>query len=151
MEIEFITASEDDAEKFVEVQNKSFYSDYLKYGMCPGYGRSSEDMIESMKNNIAFKIIADKEVVGKISVKQIKPDEYHVNCLCIIPEYENKGIGQKAIALLEKQFCEIKKWSLETPADKLRNHYFYKKCGYKIVDKMMEGTVELVVFEKEIN
>ena len=151
MEIEFIKASEDDAEKFVEVQNKSFYSDYLKYGMCPGYGRNAKEIIEAMKNDFVFKIVADKEVVGKISVKQIKDDEYHVNCLCIIPEYENKRIGQKAIAFIEKQYPHAKKWSLETPADKLRNHYFYKKCGYKIVDKMIDGTVELVVFEKEIS
>lgn len=124
MEIEFIKASEDDAEKFVEVQNKSFYSDYLKYGMCPGYGRNAKEIIEAMKNDFVFKIVVDKEVVGKISVKQIKDDEYHVNCLCIIPEYENKGIGQKAMAFIEKQFSYAKKWSLETPADNLRNHYF---------------------------
>ena len=122
LKIEFIRASEEDAKKFVEVQDKAFYSDYIKYGVCPGYGRNVESITESMKRNVVFKIVADGEVVGKVSAKNNEYDEGHLDCLCIIPEYENKGIGQKAVAFIEKQFDDVKKWLLETPVDKLRNH-----------------------------
>lgn len=150
MKIEFVRASEKDAKKFVEIQDKAFNSDYIKYGVCPGYGRNIESIAESMKSNITFKIVIDGEVIGKVSANKNEYDECHLDCLCIIPEYENKGIGQKAVAFIEKQFNDAKKWLLETPLDKLRNHYFYQKCGYTIIDKIMEGNVELVIFEKEI-
>ncbi|MDD6794386.1 MAG: GNAT family N-acetyltransferase [Clostridiaceae bacterium] len=71
-------------------------------------------------------------------------------CVCVIPEYENKGIGQKAVKFLESQFPEAKHWSLETPADKLRNHHFYKKLGYNITKKYMDGPVKIVLFEKDV-
>lgn len=147
MKIEFIEATEADAEKFVEIQNNAFYADYIKYGACPGYGRTTESMAESMKRNSAFKIVADGEIVGKVSAKEDN-GACHLDCLCVIPEYENRGIGHQAVAFIEKQFPSAKKWSLETPCDKERNHRFYKQCGYTVVDKMMDGDIEIVVFGK---
>ena len=44
----------------------------------------------------------------------------------------------------------LRKLVLITPVDKLRNHYFYKKCGYSITGKQMDGKVEVVTFEKII-
>jgi ribosomal protein S18 acetylase RimI-like enzyme len=148
MMIEFVKATEADAAKFVEVQNKSFYADYLRYGECPGYGRTAESIAESMKRNYAYKITADGEVVGKISASEKENGECHLDCLCVIPEYENRGIGRQAVSFIEKQFPRAIKWSLETPADKVQNHYFYQKCGYKIIDKTMDGNVEIVIFGK---
>lgn len=57
-----------------------------------------------MKSNITFKIVIDYEVIVKVSAKKNEYDECHLDCLCIIPEYENKGIGKKAVAFIEKQF-----------------------------------------------
>ena len=146
--IQFIKATETDAEKFVEVQNKAFYLDYVKYGSCPGYGRTAQSLAESMKRNVAFKIVADGEIVGKISATKNERCNCHLDCLCVIPEYENRGIGQQAVAFIEKQFPDAVKWSLETPSDKLQNHIFYEKCGYKSTAKTMEGNVEITIFEK---
>jgi len=39
---------------------------------------------------------------------------------------------------------------LETPADKERNHYFYKKCGFKVTGEFMDGNVKVVIFEKDM-
>lgn len=148
MKIEFMKATEKDAEKFVEIQDKSFYADYMKYGYCPGYGKTVQSLAESIKKNMSFKIMADGKVVGKVSAKENERNECHLDCLCIIPEYENRGIGQVTVAFIEKQFPNAVKWSLETPADKLRNHYFYEKCGYTITRKEKDGNVEIVIFEK---
>ncbi len=150
MKIDFVKATETDADKFVEVQNKSFYADYLKYGECPGYGRTAESIVESMNRSFAYtyRIMADGEIIGKISASEKTNGEYYLNCLCVIPQYENRGIGQQAVSFIEGQFQESRKWSLETPADNLRNHHFYQKCGYRITDKKMDGNVEIVVFSK---
>ena len=148
MVIEVIKATRADAEIFVEVQNKSFYQDYMKYGECLGYGRTAESVAEVMERNSAYKILADGEIIGKVSARENENGDCHLDCLCVIPEYENRGIGRQAVSFIEKQFPKAKNWSLETPADNSRNRYFYEQCGYSVVDKMMDGNVEIVILGK---
>ena len=42
-------ASSEDAERLIEIYNAAFYSDYLRYGTCPGYGLTKELMEESIR------------------------------------------------------------------------------------------------------
>jgi ribosomal protein S18 acetylase RimI-like enzyme len=151
MEIRFEKAKLSDADELINIRNQSFYEDYVKYGECPGYNLNKENMTEIILNRILYNVICDNKIVGSISVKENKDDVYYIGCLCVIPEYENKGIGQETLKFIEGEFPNAKVWKLETPADKLRNHYFYKKAGFKIVKEFMEGTVKLVEFEKKIN
>lgn len=44
MQIEYINANKSDAELLVDIYNVAFYSDYIKYGECPAYGRSVQSM-----------------------------------------------------------------------------------------------------------
>lgn len=148
--VSFIRAEDCDAAIFVEMQNKSFKEDYLRYGECPGYGRTLESMLASMKNNIQYKIMLDGIPVGKVSAHE-EADTCHLDCLCVIPQYENQGIGEKAVEFIESQFPNAKSWHLETPSDKKRNHYFYRKCGYGIIDEKMDGNVKVVIFSKTMN
>ncbi|MDS0528494.1 GNAT family N-acetyltransferase [Clostridium sp. SHJSY1] len=153
MKIKFEKAVIEDAEEIIKVRNKSFYKDYVKYGGCPGYNNTKESMvniISNTKDRWVFKIISNNEVIGNISVKDNHDSTYYLSCLCVIPEYENKGIGQDAIRFIEDKFPNATIWTLETPADKERNHYFYKKLGYRIVKEYLDGTVKVVLFEKKV-
>lgn len=40
MKIEYRQATVTDAELLIEIYNASFYSDYMKYGECPAYGKN---------------------------------------------------------------------------------------------------------------
>ena len=40
MEIEFRKAKTADAEVLIDIYNAAFYSDYVRYGECPAYGRT---------------------------------------------------------------------------------------------------------------
>ena len=151
MKIEFEKASVDDVDELINVRNQSFYEDYVKYGECPGYNLTKETMTEIILNRIVYKIICNNQIVGSISIMDNNDNTYYIGCLCVIPEYENKGIGQKALRFTESKFSNAEVWTLQTPADKVRNHYFYKKSGYKIVKEYMEGSVKLVLFEKKIS
>ena len=44
MKLEYRKANISDANLLVEIYNKSFYSDYIKYGECPAYGRTKKEM-----------------------------------------------------------------------------------------------------------
>jgi ribosomal protein S18 acetylase RimI-like enzyme len=150
MEIRFEKAELTDVEELINIRNSCFYEDYIRYGECPGYNLSKEKMTEIILTRKLYNVICDNKIVGSISVKDIKEEAYYIGCLCVIPEYENKGIGQATLKFIESEFPSVKVWTLETPADKLRNHYFYKKAGFKIVRQFMEGTVRLVEFEKKM-
>ena len=64
MNIKFERAVAEDAEALINVRNKSFYEDYVKYGECPGYNKSVESMKSSISNRIAYKIICNGQIVG---------------------------------------------------------------------------------------
>lgn len=151
MEIKYERATIDDVEALINVRNQCFYSDYVKYGECPGYNISKENMTKKISNNISYKIICDNKIVGNISVTDNNDNTYYLGCLCVIPDYENQGIGQESLRFIESEFPNATVWTLETPADKERNHYFYKKASYTIVKEYMSGSVKLVLFEKKIN
>jgi Acetyltransferases len=148
MKIEFERAIVGDAEALIEVKNKSFYADYIKYGECPGYNNTVESMTYIILERACYKIICDDILVGNITARNNPDGSCYVGCLCIIPEYENRGIGQMALRFIESQFPDASVWTLETPADKKRNHYFYQKAGYRIVKEFTEDNVKLVLFEK---
>ena len=124
MEIKFERATIDDVEVLINVRNQSFYEDFVKYGECPGYNCSKESMTNYILNKIAYKIICNNQIIGNISVRDNLDNTYYISCLCVIPDCENKGIGQEAIRFIESEFVNATMWTLETPADKKRNHYF---------------------------
>ena len=151
MKITFEKATIDDAETLISIRNLSFYSDYIRYGECPGYNISKDDMINSIRNGNSYKILCDKEVAGNISIKDNRDGTYYLGCLCVIPSFENKGIGKEALRFIESEFPDATAWTLQTPSDKEKNHYFYKKMGYIAVKEYIEGAVRLSVFEKKIS
>lgn len=151
MKIQFERATVDDIDKLIDVQNQSFYSDYIKYGQCPGYNHSKESMTNIVLNKITYKIICNNQIVGDIIVKNNNDSTYFLGGLCVIPTYENKGIGQEAIKFIEREFPKATVWTLETPADKKKNHHFYKKMGYNIVKEYLDGSVKIVLFKKQMS
>ncbi len=150
MKIGFRQASAEDAELLVNIYNASFYSDYIRFGVCPGYGRTKENMETSIKTVPKFVISCDDKPVGCVSCEKIGAYEYEIGALCIIPEYQGRGIGTQAIEFIKMYFEDCKRFTLVTPTDKKENVRFYtEKCGFKIVSTEKEGNVELTRFVME--
>lgn len=149
-DIIFERAVVDDAKALIEVRDQSFYADYVRYGECPAYHITIDNMKNTIMNRIVYKIICDNKIIGNISIRDNQDNTYYLGCLCIIPEYENKGIGKEALRFIENEFPNVDVWTLITPADKERNLCFYKKAGYSIVKECMDGSVKVVTFEKKM-
>ena len=63
-------AEKSDAELLIEIYNSAFCDDYVRYGECPAYGRTIEQMensIVSFPKEIAF---CDNTPVGVISIEE---------------------------------------------------------------------------------
>lgn len=150
MKIEYRQANINDAELLINIYNSSFYSDYIKYGECPAYGKTKEMMESSIVNCPKFIILCDGKPVGCISCKKVKMEMYEVGCLCVIPEYQGKGIGSQAIKFATAYYQDWDKFTLITPADKMENVKFYtEKCGFDIVSTEIDGSVKVVRFVLE--
>ena len=150
MKTEFRKAVIADAEALIDIYNSSFYSDYLKYGECPAYGRTKEMMTQSIIDYPKFLILCDGKPVGCISCKETENGVYEVGCLCVIPEFQGKGIGTSAMEFAKEHYHDWNRFTLVTPADKDDNIRFYtKKCGFEIQSVEMDGNVKVVRFVLE--
>ncbi len=95
-------------------------------------------------------ILCDHEPVGCISFTKRGKGVYELACLCVVPEFQGKGIGTQAIQFLKTLLEDWKKLTLVTPKDKKNNvKYYTEKCGFHIVSTEMDGNVELVRFASE--
>ena len=136
-----------DAQLLVDIYNKAFHEDFLKYGECPGYGKSVSDMEKSINETLKYIAYVGSDAVGAISVLKKDDGLYYLGALCVIPEYQRKGIGHKLFEFFKEQNKDWKKIELVTPADKEKNINFYtKKCGFNIDYEEMDGSVKLYHF-----
>ena len=150
MTMKYRKAVLEDAELLVDIYNASFYDDYLRYGSCPGYGQTKEMMEESISKYLKHIILCDNEPVGCVSCIKLENGVYEVGCLCVIPEYQGKGIGTQAIQFVKKFYEYWERITLVTPIDKKENVKFYtEKCGFHIESNERDGNVELFRFVAE--
>ena len=147
MTIEYRQATLEDAELLINIYNASFYSDYLNYGECPGYGKTKEMMEASISKCPKFIILCDNEPVGCVSCKRLEMNVYEVGCLCVVPEFQGKGLGTQAIQFVKTLYEDWERITLVTPIDKRENVKFYtEKCGFNIASTERDGNVELARF-----
>ena len=147
MNIEFRKAGSPDAELLIDIYNSAFYSDYIRYGECPAYGRTPEMMRQSIMDYPKFLILCDRRPVGCISCRETGQGIYEIGCLCVIPEYQGKGFGTAAVEFVKSYYQDWNRLTLVTPADKHENIRFYtEKCGFEIQSVEMDGNVKVVRF-----
>ena len=150
MNIEYRLAAIEDAELLVNIYNASFYSDYMRFGSCPGYGKTKEMMEASIRDNPKYIILCENKPVGSVSCQMLETKVYEITCLCIIPEYQGKGLGTGAVRFVKDLYEDWEKFTLVTPLDKKENVRFYtEKCGFRIVSTEKDGNVELARFVAE--
>jgi ribosomal protein S18 acetylase RimI-like enzyme len=82
-------------------------------------------MEESIRVFNKYIIMCDNMPVGCVSSKQMETAVYEVGNLCIIPEYQGKGIGTAAMEFIKTHYQDWKTITLVTPADKTENVRFY--------------------------
>ncbi|MBR5091527.1 MAG: GNAT family N-acetyltransferase [Ruminiclostridium sp.] len=150
MKTEFRKAESTDSELLIDIYNSSFYDDHIRYGGCPAYGKTTEMMRQSIVDYPKFIILCDERPVGCISCKELRQGIYEIGCLCVIPEFQRKGIGSSAIDFVKSYYTGWSSFTLVTPADKTENVLFYtKKCGFDIRSYETDGNVRVARFVLE--
>ena len=140
-------AVQTDAGLLVDIMDSSFYDDYVRYGECPGYGKTEDQMKLSILKFSKYIIEKDRIPVGVISFENKGDGQYYLGCLCVIPAYQGTGIGTQAVRYMLSVCRDWKRVTLITPSGNARNIKFYtEKCGFSIGGKMMDGNVEVTEF-----
>lgn len=139
----------DDIEDLLPIQKASFQDDLEKYQdfetnpACETF----EKLEENIQKYHHFTILEENAILGAIDVRGNK-ERMHIDKVFIAPSKQNNGTGTLAIQFLEKQFSDVKLWTLYTPYLSFRNHYFYEKFGYKKT-KEVQLTDKLILFKYE--
>jgi|GEM_PF-1976827 len=133
MEIRLERATEADAEAQLAMEREAFRSLYENY---QDEGSPHLRTLDSVKNRIAYTeglynvILADGVPCGGIFVWPVSAGRWKLSEMYIAPDMQNKGIGQRAIALAEAQVADAAEWVLDFPSDMDKNRVCYEKAGY---------------------
>ena len=147
MNIEIRKAIPEDANILIKIYNESFYEDYVRYGECPAYGRSVDDMKKSILEIPKYIAYHDSVPIGAISVKEKSKGVYYIGCLCVIPAFQRKGVGYQLLEFIKNQYNDWETIELITPIDKEKNVKFYtEKCGFIIDNEEMDKSVKVYHF-----
>jgi RimJ/RimL family protein N-acetyltransferase len=128
-------AKNEDAQAIFEIQVKAFMpllEKYKDYDTNPA-SEKIERVIQRINNPEGgfYKILYDNVLVGAICVFWREKNQFWISPMFILPEYQGKGIAQKAIRLIEELFPHATTWELRTLIQEERNCYLYEKMGYK--------------------
>lgn len=142
-------ASEIDLTEILSLQRLAYHENAERYNdfeILP-LTQTLEDLREESKSSVILKSVHEDKIIG--SVRAFKKG---INCyigrLIVHPDYQNKGIGRKLIAEIEKIF-EGSRYELFTGHLDEKNLAFYEKQGYKRLreEKINDG-LWFVYFEK---
>ena len=147
MELFYKNADINDAETLIDIYDSAFYDDYILYGECPAYGRSVENMKQSVQEFPKVIAYDQGKAVGVISYKPEGSGKYYIGCLAVKKEEQGKGIGT---ALMRHFLDEHPDWNeitLVTPCDKEQNIRFYtERFGFDITGEENDGHVKVLWF-----
>ena len=120
------------------------YGDYS----IPPLLQTLDELTEETKKSIILKYIDNGKIVG--SVRAFKKDgTCYIGKLIVHPDYQNKGIGKKLMAAIEKYF-EGLRYELFTGHLSEKNLALYEKLGYHRfkTEKVHDG-LSFVYMEKQ--
>lgn len=146
--MDFKNADKNDAEVLVEIYNSAFYDDYIRYGQCQAYGRSKENMEQSILDYPKTIAYDRDKPVGVISYKEEAPGKYYIGCLAVVKEEQGRGIGTLLMNHFMREHPQWMELTLVTPKDNERNIRFYtERFGFDIVGEEVDGAVTVLLFK----
>ena len=149
--LRFEKARSKDGATLARISKRAFHSDIHcgapGLGGPPGY--SSEQWQRKMMHvGDYYRILAGDQIVGGLIVFRQRPREYELGRIFVEPDYQNQGIGTRAMGFLWEEYPLAKRWTLGTPAWNRRTRHFCAKVGFVEIGADGRGGI---LFEKRIS
>lgn len=140
-DVSLVHVTEEDADAINELMKK-VYEDELRRWF---QGHEDELKIPTMNvpdahkyhrwNQGYYKILYKNELAGVILIYTTGREHGRIDRFYISPEEQSRGIGSSVLAQMEERYPNVTKWTLETVQRSPRNHHFYEKNGYQLVEE----------------
>lgn len=155
MEITLLRADIGDAGELHAMQTEAFkelFEKYRDFDTSPANERV-EKVEARLKQDFTFYyfICIGEQKVGAVRIIDTAEDgrNKRISPIFILPEFQGKGIAQKAIRLCEQMHGE-ENWELDTILQESKNCHLYEKMGYRQTGKteVINERLTLVFYEK---
>ena len=159
--IELKLATPEDAKLLHKLQVEAFLPLYEKYhddDMSP-----AKEPLEKVRGKIEepdseFYIIQfEGNDIGGIRVRHYQngakvENVNWISPIFVIPEFQNRGIAQRAIQKVFELYPETLTWKLDTIKQEVGNCHLYEKCGFvrSGTEEVINEQMTLVEYEKKL-
>ena len=156
MEIEVLSFKKSDIDIVYEIQQAAYKPLYEKYhdDSSNPYRESKETVLRkyTREGTTGYLFVLNGAAVGAVRIninEQYKSGR--VSALCVLPQYQGRGIAQKALLEIERRYPAVEKWSLDTILEEAGNCHLYEKIGYRKTGKTeaINEKMTLVFYEKK--
>ena len=101
-------------------------------------------MARSIERYPKYLISCDGRPAGCVSCRNLAGRTYEIGCLCVVLEFQRRGIGAAAMGLYSGGASGLGVFTLIPPVDKGENMQFYiRKCGFQLEKVEMDGRVQV--------
>ena len=159
LKLTFQKIEESDIPSLTPVMKRAFDDDAQKHlgqqsGGPPGYddGEFFRTWLLPYKESVGYKIMSGDTVIGGIIV-WILPEGHNIlGTVFVEPDFQDLGVGARTWRFIEETYPETLSWRLSTPTWATKNHHFYVKCGFEMVesDPLIPDEEGMTIYRKEI-
>lgn len=156
MEVSLLRANVDNAKEIHAMQVEAFkelLEKYQDFDTSPA-NETMEKVEARLKQDFTFYyfICIGQQKAGTIRIIDKKEDgkNKRISPICILPEFQGKGIAQKAIRLCEEIHGDDN-WELDTILQETKNCHLYEKMRYRQTGKtkVINERLTLTFYEKK--
>lgn len=143
-------ATPSDAEAMHRLQVTAFLPLYEKYhddAISPAR-ESVQRVREKIVTGRYYFILDGRTAVGGIRVTLAPGRRKGISPLFILPEYQNRGYGQQALAAVEA-LHGAENWRLDTIQEEQGNCHLYEKLGYRRVGRPQPVRPNMTIIDYE--
>jgi GNAT superfamily N-acetyltransferase len=159
LDLIFEVMCEEDIPALTTVMERAFDDDARKHlgkerGGPPGYddGGFFREWLLPYDESVGYKISSGGDLIGGIIVWILPKGNNILGTIFVDPDWQDRGVGQKTWIFIEETYPDTSSWRLGTPAWATKNHHFYQKCGFVLVDEdpLIPAEEDSLVFRKGV-
>ncbi|HEY8472581.1 MAG TPA: GNAT family N-acetyltransferase [Natronosporangium sp.] len=123
-------ATSRDTDALTTSQLRTFHH-HQPWSGAAGHGREWNRKL--VAEGLYYRITLAGHEVGGLIVTRPGWDHFHIVRIWVEPEQQGRGVGSRALALLEASHRQGGLWTAEVPARARRRHRFFQRNGYEVV------------------
>jgi ribosomal protein S18 acetylase RimI-like enzyme len=132
-------------QKIAFLSEAEFYNDYTIEPLT----QSLDSIHTDFEDYIFLKALCGNEIIGSVKARETG-DFCYVGRLIVKPEFQNKGVGKKLLAEIEREFTATKQYLLFTESKSIKNIKLYESVGYKTREEFIDERNPNLIFIKMI-